>query len=310
MKKILILGSNGYIGSHLVSYLLQNKSNYIIAYDLNHLETYKNENIEYINDDVFNLENHSDELKDIDYVIDFIGSLGGLNSFEDYEKNISLNNLATLKTLDFIKNINNKIKIIFISSRLVYSRKAKNPINEDEIKEPLTIYGVNKLASENYVKAYSNLYDIEYINLRLSIPYGAENIKKKNYGIVNSFIRNIINNEDIYLFGDGSQKRDIISIFDVVEIIGKIINNFEAVKNDTYNLGGNEVYSLKEIGEIIIDIFGKGTIKYKEWPEKLKRIETFDSYLSTEKLKLKLDFKYKHDFKDYLLKIKKDLEVN
>jgi nucleoside-diphosphate-sugar epimerase len=306
MKKILILGSNGYIGSHLISRLLQDKKIYIIAYDLNHTEIYDYKNIEYINDDIFNLQNYYDKLKDIDYVVDFIGSLGGLNSFEDYEKNISLNNLATLKILDFIKNVNNKIKIIFISSRLVYSRNAKNPITENAKKEPLTIYGVNKLASENYIKAYSNLYNIDYINLRLSIPYGADDIKNKNYGIVNSFIRNVLNNEDIYLFGDGQQKRDIISIFDVVWIIGKIIKNFDEVKNDTYNLGGNEIYSLKEIGKIIIDIFQKGTIKYKEWPEKLKKIETFDSYLSTEKLKLKLDFKYKHEFKKYI----KDIAEN
>lgn len=306
-NKILVLGSNGYIGSHLVNLFIQNEKNRIIAYDLNHTEMYNYKNIEYINDDIFNLENYYDKLKDIDYVVDFIGSLGGLNSFENYEKNISLNNLATLKVLDFIKDINKKIKIIFISSRLVYSKNSINPIDENENKEPLTIYGVNKLACENYIKAYSNLYNIDYINLRLSIPYGAYDIKKKNYGIVNTFIRNVLNGEDIYLFGDGNQRRDIISIFDIIAIINSIIINFDNLKNEDYNLGGEEVYSLKEISEMIVGIFKKGNIIYREWPKNLKKIETFDSYLSTEKLKNNLKFNYSGSFIEYLLKIKEKL---
>ena len=128
------------------------------------------------------------------------------------------------------------------------------------------------------------MYNIDYINFRISIPYGVDMTSKKGFGIVNSIIEKAKNDDDIVIFGTGEQLRDIIYIEDLVEIFVKAIEDVETIKNSTYNLGGREIISLVDIANTVISVFGKGRIVFKEWPKEYLAIETGDLYLDSTKI--------------------------
>jgi len=306
---ILILGSSGYLGSNLVEFLSYNSQYKITCFDRTE-PPFHSKYIKYqcIIDDIFNIKKHINIVRQQDIIVNFIGSVGTLNSFSNYKGNVYSNNLSTLELLDTIKDFSPSPLLVYISTRLVYSKFAKSPIQEVDELEPLTIYGINKLASEKYITAYNNLYRIPYIILRLSIPYGSYYFDINTYGIINYFIKTALNNDTITLYGNGKQKRDILCIEDLVRNLETIILNSEYLKNDIYNFGGEEILSLKDIANLVINILKKGNVSYIEWPQKEKRIETYDSYIDSSYLKNKIKLSYEFTINKYLESIKDQFE--
>ncbi len=238
-----------------------------------------------------------------DVIIVLAGKSGALDSFNDYKNYLENNSLLLLNILDIIKNLDKKPIIFFPSTRLVYKANKNGKVTESDALMPLSPYAIHKLSCEYFLQAYQNMYNIEYIIFRISIPYGFDLTTKANFGIVNNIIKKSINDEDIIIFGKGSQLRDIIYIEDLVEILIKTIENIEIMKNNIYNLGGKEIISLYNIANTIISIFGKGKIVYKEWPKEYLSIETGDLYLDSTKIYNAINYIPKYELKDICKKM-------
>lgn len=283
LKRILMIGASGFIGKHLLERL------YSAGHNITTIDRSENpydgilKGVSFNYGDIFDVDLNKLVI-DQDIVIVLAGKSGALDSFSNYQSDLRNNSLLLLRVLDSLKDLNKKPTVIFPSSRLVYSNNNQNKVTEEGELFPLSPYGIHKLSCEYYLKAYKNMYNINYIIFRISIPYGSDNSSKKVYGIVNSIIEKAKNDKDIVIFGSGEQLRDIIYIEDLVEIIARAIDNTENVKNDTYNLGGSEILSLVEIANSVIDIFGKGKIVFKKWPKEYLAIETGDLYLDSTKI--------------------------
>ena len=277
MKKIGVIGANGYIGKHIVSYLQRHYDVNVDSYDIVAECDLPN----YHKVDLTDKESIKGLNLDLDYIFMFAGLTGTYNGFNEYQKFISINELGLLNLLDAIKNSEYRPKVIFPSTRLVYKGIDKS-LKEDDLKECKTIYAANKLACEGYLQAYHDSFDIPYTIFRICLPYGNLLSTDYSFGTVGFFIRQAKAGKDITLYGGGNIKRTFTHMEDLCYQI--IEGSFHHESNgQTYNVGG-ETLSLHDAAEIIAAKYG---IKVTEipWPERDLRIESSHTYFDDTKIR-------------------------
>ena len=277
MKKIGVIGANGYIGKHIVSYLQRHYDVNVDSYDIVtecDLPNYHKVNLT-------DKESIKGLNLDLDYIFMFAGLTGTYNGFNEYEKFISINELGLLNLLDAIKNSEYRPKVIFPSTRLVYKGVDKS-LKEDDLKECKTIYAANKLACEGYLQAYHDSFDIPYTIFRICLPYGNLLSTDYSFGTVGFFIRQAKAGKDITLYGGGNIKRTFTHMEDLCYQI--IEGSFHHESNgQTYNVGG-ETLSLHDAAEIIAAKYGTKVTEIP-WPERDLRIESSHTYFDDTKIR-------------------------
>lgn len=277
MKKIGVIGANGYIGKHIVSYLQRYYDVNVDSYDIVAECDLPN----YHKVDLTDKESIKGLNLDIDYIFMFAGLTGTYNGFNEYEKFISINELGLLNLLDAIKNSEYRPKVIFPSTRLVYKGVDKS-LKEDDLKECKTIYAANKLACEGYLQAYHDSFDIPYTIFRICLPYGNLLSTDYSFGTVGFFIRQAKAGKDITLYGGGNIKRTFTHMEDLCYQI--IEGSFHHESNgQTYNVGG-ETLSLHDAAEIIAAKYGTKVTEIP-WPERDLRIESSHTYFDDTKIR-------------------------
>lgn len=277
MKKIGVIGANGYIGKHIVSYLQRYYDVNVDSYDIVAECNLPN----YHKVDLTDKESIKGLNLDIDYIFMFAGLTGTYNGFNEYEKFISINELGLLNLLDAIKNSEYRPKVIFPSTRLVYKGIDKS-LKEDDLKECKTIYAANKLACEGYLQAYHDSFDIPYTIFRICLPYGNLLSTDYSFGTVGFFIKQAKAGKDITLYGGGNIKRTFTHMEDLCYQI--IEGSFHHESNgQTYNVGG-ETLSLHDAAEIIAAKYGAKVTEIP-WPERDLRIESSHTYFDDTKIR-------------------------
>ena len=277
MKKIGVIGANGYIGKHIVSYLQRHYDVNVDSYDIVTECDLPN----YHKVDLTDKESIKVLSLDVDYIFMFAGLTGTYNGFNEYEKFISINELGLLNLLDAIKNSEYRPKVIFPSTRLVYKGVDKS-LKEDDLKECKTIYAANKLACEGYLQAYHDSFDIPYTIFRICLPYGNLLSTDYSFGTVGFFIRQAKAGKDITLYGGGNIKRTFTHMEDLCYQI--IEGSFHHESNgQTYNVGG-ETLSLHDAAEIIAAKYGTKVTEIP-WPERDLRIESSHTYFDDTKIR-------------------------
>jgi len=306
-KNILIIGANGFLGKNLALHYQNRKNLNITLLDRDEIK-YRGENFKIYKHDILEKKGLEEILKNQDVIYNFAGHSGALKSFYEYKKDIDINCMGMLNILDIIKEFSRKPLVVFPSSRLVYGKPRRIKIDEKNPKNPESIYAIHKLTVENYLKSYNNLFNIPYLIFRISIPYGFyKNIDiHKSYGIINYFINLAINDETITVYGDGSQKRDIINVYDLNTAIFKAVHDSK-LKNKIFNLGGIEVLSIYEIAELIKEILG-GRVESIKWDEDLKKIETGDMVLDSSNIYNQINFMPEIKLRKHLLEIKEEIK--
>jgi UDP-glucose 4-epimerase len=248
----LVLGGNGFIGSHLVDRLLQEK--YSIRVLDKYTERYRIplKNIEYIYEDMGNRGLLNEVLENIDVVYHLIGTTTPKTSNDDPAFDIQSNVLNTLYLLDSC--IQHKIKkFIYISSGgTVYGNSDKLPLAENHILDPISSYGISKLTVEKYLQLYHKLYGIDYAIVRPSNPYGERQNPEGIQGAISVFLGKIFKNENIELWGDGSVVRDFIYIKDLTEGIVRVATR--NTESRIFNLGSGKGYSLTDLIKVIAKV--------------------------------------------------------
>jgi len=293
MEKILITGCAGFIGSNLVESLL--RMNYkVTGMDCftdyysseikkkNMTNFVNNKNFVFIKNDI-NVADLKNIVQGIDYIFHLAAQPGvraswGQN-FEIYVKN---NIMATQKILEACKDADIK-KFIFASSSSVYGNANKLPINEDFPKNPISPYGVTKLAAENLCNLYYENYNIPTVSLRYFTVYGP---RQRPDMAFHKFINSVLNDTPITVYGNGKQTRDFTYISDVIDA------NILAMKSgkigEIYNIGGGSRISVNDAIKIIEQITKKkARIEYKQ----SQKGDVKDTYADINKAKDQLNYK-------------------
>ena len=291
--KYLITGGLGFIGSNIATLLSHNNQEVVILDNLDpmyggnpfNINDAAQNNLRIVNGSVLDEKLLVELIADVDFVIHTAAQVSYIDSLKLYKKEIDLNINSTINVLNAIKQTNRSIKILFTSSRMVYGKTIEENIDENTAPSPVSLYGTTKLTSENIIKIYNKKYNIPFIILRITNPYGMrQQIKHSKYSIVGWFIRQAIENNEIKIFGDGKQNRNYIFSEDITKIIYRLILDDRSV-NNIFNSGSDKNCEFREMIDCIISIVGSGKIQYVDWPENYENVETKSFNVSIDKLK-------------------------
>jgi len=263
VSNILVTGAAGFIGSTLVDRLLQTESNHVIGLD-SFTDYYdpalKRANLAAISLDRFELveedileANLSELIQRVDVIYHLAGQPGVRKSWgTEFGTYVDQNIVATQLLLEASRIRHNPPRFIYASSSSVYGDAECYPTNELDRPEPLSPYGVSKLAAEHLVSLYARNFGLPAVSLRFFTVYGP---RQRPDMAFRRFIVDAINHIPITVYGDGTQIREFTHVGDIVRGL-EMAGNTPVDPGAVINLSGGSSISVNEVLavlEILLD---------------------------------------------------------
>ena len=282
-KRVLITGGLGFIGSNLARKLVESK-NVVTVIDSLIPEYGGNlRNLHDLSDEVvIKVADIRDEssinplIKDQDYLFNLAGQTSHLDSMENPFIDLDINARAQLSILEACRRNNPEIRIVFASTRQIYGKPEYLPVDEKHPQRPVDVNGINKIAGEQYHILYHNVYGIASSVLRLTNTYGPRmRIRDARQTFLGIWIRKLLEEKPIQVFGNGKQRRDYNYVEDVVDALLIAATEKNAV-GKVYNLGAPDPLSLEDTAKIMCQKTEGGDYQMIPFPEDRKAIDVGD----------------------------------
>jgi len=277
MKRILLTGANGRLGSRLAKALLE------LGYPQIHLSSSAQvENIpgvKYIQVDWQDLQ--IPEINDVDVIVHLAHQTSAYQARKDVEADIQSNLISTVRIIESVRKSPRPIHFIYMGSLTEYGTMNVNPINESHRNfNPETFYDCSKLAVELYLRQFQAEEVLNTLTLiRLGNLYGfTENPKQMHRGFFDNAIFDAYHGQEVTCYGDGNFLRDFIHVDDLIAGILAFIESSDGAADGMFNLAGGTGHTLRvalnEIGEQL-NLVGKGPmrIRYQDFPLNAYSIE-------------------------------------
>lgn len=271
MTKILVTGGAGFIASELAGKLADNKNNQVVLVDNfvtgspQKLPKNSGDNLHFIKCDVNSFQDISGVFYayKFDYVFHYAALVGVQRTLN--------NPVAVLNDVEGIRNVlrlakNTGVKRIFYSSSSeVYGEPVEIPQNE--MTTPLNSrlpYAIVKNLGEAYLRSYHQEFGLSFTIFRFFNTYG---IKQSRDFVISKFLRAALTNEDITIYGDGSQRRTFCYIDDNIDACLEAFYQ-EKFVNDVVNIGSDKEITIYELAQLVLDITGSASQIVHEPPLK------------------------------------------
>jgi nucleoside-diphosphate-sugar epimerase len=215
----------------------------------------------------------ADVVADADIILNLAGQVSHIASMRDPLRDLHLNTVTHASFLETVRRVNPTARMVHTSTRQVYGRPLRSPVDELQPTSPMDVNGVAKLAGEQLHLVYHTAYAMPTTSLRLTNVYGPrQRLNSDELGFLPVFIRKALLGEQIRIFGDGAQRRDCVYVADVVDAILSAAAP-EAIGR-VFNVGHVIDHSLAEIASSIIEITGSaGGLQLVAWPDDHQRID-------------------------------------
>ena len=258
MARCLVVGGNGFIGSHLSERLLRE------GYEVAVLDRFKSGvnnlweisgQIEIFRGSYLDQELLRTAMKGMDYVFHYASSTTPATSIADPDYEIQSNLLGSVRLLQIARDEGVK-KVIFPSSGgTIYGEPKRLPVREEDCALPSNPYAISKWAVERYLHHFHELYGLDYLILRYSNPYGERQSPYGKQGVIPIFLNRIKHNQRPVIYGDGSMVRDYIYITDIIDATSILFER--VIKDKVFNVGSGIGVSLNEIIKTMYSILGE-----------------------------------------------------
>ena len=249
MKKVLVTGGAGFIGSHVTKSLISNGYKVVVLDDLTGgFKENVPEEAEFVKGSVTDVElvNKLFNLHKFSFVFHLAAyAAEGLSHFIkrfNYENNL----IGSVNLINAAVNARTVECFVFTSSIAVYGRN-QVPMREDLVPQPEDPYGISKYAVELDLKESHEMFGLNYAIFRPHNVYGEmQNISDPYRNVIGIFMKQILENKPLTIFGNGKQMRAFSYIDDVAPIIAAVIDRPKAW-NQVYNIGADQPYSILEL---------------------------------------------------------------
>ena len=272
MSKIIITGGAGFIGSHIAEALAKDGHEVVI---IDNLDDYyspilKKKNVDcvlksgdatLIQGDVTDLDFFRTVIdRDVEYVFHEAAQAGVRISVENPFKPNNINVLGTLNVLQASLEVDVE-RVINASSSSVYGKVEYLPFDEKHPTQPVSPYGVSKLAAEHYCRVFYEVYGISTVSLRYFTVYGP---RMRPDLAISIFTGKMLNDEPITIFGGGEQTRDFTYIEDIIKVNMKLLDTNRA-DGKVMNIGSGNRISVNELATNLKKIIGSSSeVNYAE----------------------------------------------
>ncbi|WP_088159831.1 NAD-dependent epimerase/dehydratase family protein [Sphingobacterium sp. G1-14] len=266
MKKILVIGGDGFIGKNVVHYFSNNDLELppkivVLSRKLNEKET-ETTQVEFCYGDFSDISILTNLFSkyQFDAVFHFANTTVPSAAQDTNVQDIYENVVPSIQLMDVMRQYHCNMLLYLSSGGAVYGNSTEI-LNEEHVCHPISSYGIAKLTVENYIQLYHRLFGLDYLILRLSNPFGKYHTSSKQ-GIVNIAIRNALRGIPINVWGTGNQTKDYIFVDDIAKVISELF--YKGVKNEIFNIGAGHSISLNEILKTIGNLIPNVEICYQE----------------------------------------------
>ena len=261
--KALVTGCAGFIGSAVVERLLADGAD-VVGIDCftdyyprpvkerNLTPALKHPRFRFLESPIQNV-NLADTLRDCTHVFHLAAQAGVRKSWGTDFAVYTVNNIeATQVLLEAVCRIPTIERVVYSSSSSVYGDNVSMPMREDALPEPVSPYGVSKLAAEHLCHLYFTNFGVPTVSLRYFTVYGP---RQRPDMAFHRFLRATIEDEPITLYGDGGQTRDFTFVADAVN--ANLLAAARGVPGRVYNIGGGSRVSINEVLDMIERVAGR-----------------------------------------------------
>ena len=254
-RKALVTGGAGFIGSHMVDRLLELEYDVVI---MDNLSTGKIKNLN--SGAVFH---HTDiTQKPMGEIIqreqpDLVFHMAAQTSVTESTKNpiddTNGNVIGTLRVLEASRRVGVEKVIYSCTGGALYGDPETIPCMDDTLPAPISPYGMSKWIAEQYLEFYHRQYRLNFTSLRYGNVYGPRQDPNGEAGVIAIFCQSMLDGKQPQIYGDGTQERDYISVFDAVDAN---IAAIERGNGKTFNIATSEATNVNRIFEMIRSITG------------------------------------------------------
>lgn len=290
-KKILITGGLGFIGSNLAHALVPLGARVTLLDAL--LPQYGGnpfnvreiaDRVRVVQGDIRDPRILAAEVPETDVLFNLAAQVSYVDSMVEPFLDVDINCVGHLHVLETVRRLAPEAKVCFASSRFAYGKILTTPVDESHPTQPLSIYGVHKLAAEKYHRIYYDRYGLRTATIRIPNPYGPrQQMKHSKYSIVGWFIRQALDGGTLPIFGDGEQERDYLYVDDIVDAFLRI-GATDRTDGEVYNIGSSERVRFVDMADEVLRVVGGGKKEHVPWPKDYERYETGSYRADTRKI--------------------------
>jgi UDP-glucose 4-epimerase len=262
--KALVIGGNGFIGSHLVDQLVANGWEVVVLDFQERRYDSLPAGVHFIHGDLNQPYIVREALVGVDVVYHLAWATIHEVANQDPAADISANLIPTIHLIEACRSAGTRRFVFTSSGGTIYGPAAQFPTTESHPQNPINAYGITKLAVEKYLQMFNHLYGFDYAVLRPSVPYGPRQNPLGKQGAVAVFLYRVSRNLPINIWGDGSATRDYFYIGDLVAAL-RAAAECPLDRERIFNIGGSQGITLNGLLKKIENTVGKkAVVEYQQ----------------------------------------------
>ena len=291
-KNILITGGLGFIGSNLAHKCLELGAKVTIFDCLDPRSGGNTYNVEKIANsiamsyhNILNFDQISESIADKDIIFNCASSTSHAFSMREPWIDLDVNSKGVINLLEAIRRFNSNVKFVHLGTSTQLGKLHYQPSDEKHPEFPRDIYSANKSVSEKYVLIYCQAHNIRGTVVRLSNVFGPRaSIHSPEFTFNNYFIGLALQDKAITVFGDGSYKRNVTYIDDVINAL-ILSSQTDQTNGEVLFAVSDTHHSVSDIAQLTVKHIGSGRVTNVEWPNENKAIDIGDAIISNQKIK-------------------------
>ena len=250
MRRVLVTGGSGFIGSHVVDALLRAGIRPRV-FDKAPLRHHSPGEVEAVSADLSDASALDRALKGCEAIIHLAAAADVGIVAEHPREAEQANSRGTIEVLEAARRAGN-VRVVYGSTIWVYGASGEGLLDEDApLGLPDHLYTASKLAGEMYCRSYAELYGVPTTILRFGIPYGP---RARPAAVIPIFVRKALEGEPLTLAGGGAQTREFVYVEDLADGVVRALD--PAAENRVYNLSVDRSVSIRELAETVGDLIG------------------------------------------------------
>jgi UDP-glucose 4-epimerase len=254
---VLVLGADGFIGSHLCD-ALRTEGHSVRAFDRFPGGSARNlqpaSDLELVAGDFLNRSDLEQALTGVRFVVHLVSTTTPATSGADPVFDVETNVRGSVELFDLCVKAGVERVMFASTGGAIYGRELDRPLREGDVAEPVSPYAIGKLAIEGYLRFYRQAHGLDSIVLRVSNPYGERQPVQGAQGAVPIFLRRMLLDEPITVFGDGSMVRDYVYVRDLTTMMSAVLGR--PALHHCYNLGSGSGLTVLELLQALEEASG------------------------------------------------------
>lgn len=255
MAKTLVIGANGFIGSHLVD-ALSRAGHQVSAFDRYRADSSNvvPEGVNRITGDFLSRSDIERAVSGQDFVFHFLSTTTPATAEDDPTFDLRTNVAQSIELLQACVAASVEHFYFASTGGAIYGSQGKSEYFESDRTVPISPYGIGKLTIENYLSYFRAKHGLISTSFRISNPYGGRQKANRRQGLIPIALRQIALGEPVLRLGDGLMVRDYIYVADLVEMIATVVG--QTPRHDVYNLGSGRGHTVNDVLESLRRVTG------------------------------------------------------